>query len=982
MRQQLRRNLSSLFNRAFLLVAALVAAPLVAQAQSSFLQIRTLAGLTSLGYVDATGTNARFNGPASVAVDSAGNVFVADGFNHVIRKVTPAGVVSTFAGNGSFGSADGTGTAARFAQVYGVAIDGTDTLYVADSGNNTIRKITPAGVVTTLAGLAGNGGSTDGTGSAARFSFPRGIAVDAAGANVYVADSGNSTIRKVTSAGVVTTLAGSPGLSGGTDGTGSAARFRFPGALAVDASGTVFVADSINHTIRQVTSGGVVTTLAGTAGGFGFADGTGSAARFAGPNGIAVDGAGNLYVGDTGNNNIRQIAPGAVVTTIAGSLQIGVRDGTGTAARFFNPGGVALASGGTLFVADGGNNLVRKITAGAVVTTVAGYNGSVGSTDATGRGARFFNPQGVAVGPGNNVFVADYWNFTIRKITPWGQTSTIAGLAGSLGSTDGVGSAARFSFPAGLAVDNAGVIYVANSGGHTIRQIATDGTVTTLAGLAGPPGSADGTGSDARFKLPSGVAVDGAGTLYIADTGNNTIRKITAGGVVTTLAGLAGSPGYLDGTGSAARFSAPMAVAVDAAGANIYVADSVNHSIRQITSAGVVTTLAGIGPSGGAGEVDGTGSAARFAGPQGIALDGIGNLFVVDNASSVIRKIAPGAVVTTVAGNPFNIGAHDGSNSTFNNPVAVAVDSHGAIYVADARNNAIRTSAPIRYDGGDFDNDGKSDLTIYRPGSGTWYVSTSGSGYTQSAAINWGLGGDIPVPGDYDGDGVLDFAIFRPSTGTWWVLTSTSDYKSYRSYNFGTTGDIPFALDADGDRIVDLIVFRPSTGQWWYTASMTGYSQYGNFTWGTPGDIPFLGDYDGDGGADPTIYRPSTGEWWIADSSGPNRRFLWGTTGDIPVSRDFDGDGLLDLAIYRPSTGEWWVLTSSSNFTSYKRYLWGGVSGDVPVAADYDGDGIADVAVYRPATGEWWVLTSSSNFTAYTRYLWGGVNGDIPVVGR
>ena len=224
--------------------------------------------------------------------------------------------------------------------------------------------------------------------------------------------------------------------------------------------------------------------------------------------------------------------------------------------------------------------------------------------------------------------------------------------------------------------------------------------------------------------------------LYVADSFNHTIRKITAGGVVTTLAGLAGSQGNVDATGSAARFNAPAALAVDNAGTTIYVADSQNQTIRQVTSGGVVTTLAGSGP----GWLDGTGTAAKFFGPQGIALDETGNLFVVDNGSNVVRKIAPGAVVTTIAGDPFQIGADDGGYSRFNAPTAVAVDSHGSVYVADTHNNAIRTSAPIRSSGGDFDNDGKSDLTIYRPGSGTWYVNTSGSGHTQSAAINWGLG--------------------------------------------------------------------------------------------------------------------------------------------------------------------------------------------------------------------------------------------------
>ncbi len=201
-----------------------------------------------------------------MAVDSAGNVYVADTGNSTIREVTPAGVVTTLAGwSGHTGSGDGTGSAARFYDPEGVAVDSTGNVYVADYFNYTIRKVTPAGVVTTLAGSVGSSGTNDGVGSAARFSYPKGVAVDSAG-NVYVADNGNSTIRQVTPAGVVTTLAGSPGLYGSSDGTGSNARFGGPSGVAVDSADNVYVADTDNQTIRKVTPAGVVTTLAGSPG--------------------------------------------------------------------------------------------------------------------------------------------------------------------------------------------------------------------------------------------------------------------------------------------------------------------------------------------------------------------------------------------------------------------------------------------------------------------------------------------------------------------------------------------------------------------------------------------------------------------------------------------------------------------------------------------------------------------------------------------
>ncbi len=315
------------------------------------------------------------------------------------------------------------------------------------------------------------------------------------------------------------------------------AGFNLPGGVAVDGAGNVYVADTLNHTIRKITSAGVVSTLAGLKGSQGSADGAGGAARFTFPYGIAVDAAGNVYVADSGNCAIRTITPAGVVVTLAGSA------------------------------------------------------GNAGSADGTGNAATFSSPQGVAVDGAGKVYVADTLNNTIRTVTPAGVVSTLAGSAGNAGSIDGTGGAARFFKPISVTVDVSGNLYVGDFSNNTVRKITSAGAVSTLAGLAGSPGSTDGTGGAARFDRPFGVAVDAAGNVYVADNNNSTIRKVTPGGVVSTLAGLASSPGSIDGTGSAARFSNPRGVAVDAAG-NVYVSDSVNNSIRKVTPAGVVTTFA------------------------------------------------------------------------------------------------------------------------------------------------------------------------------------------------------------------------------------------------------------------------------------------------------------------------------------------------------------------------------------------------------
>jgi sugar lactone lactonase YvrE len=264
----------------------------------------------------AVGGAAGLSTPSGVAVDGAGVVYVANTDDQTICKISLDGKLVVLAGmSGNSGDTDGTGPAARFSTPTSVAVDGAGNVYVADNGSAIVRKITPAGVVTTLAGKAGAGGDADGVGAAARFNTPRGVAVDSSG-NVYVADEGNADIRKITPAGVVTTLAGSDGRPGYRDGTGTAARFGSPRGLTVDATGTVYVADTDNDVIRKITPDGIVSTVAGTAGEVGTADGTGAAARFSAPRGIAVDAAGNLYVADSDNAIIRRITPAGVVTTI------------------------------------------------------------------------------------------------------------------------------------------------------------------------------------------------------------------------------------------------------------------------------------------------------------------------------------------------------------------------------------------------------------------------------------------------------------------------------------------------------------------------------------------------------------------------------------------------------------------------------------------------------------------------------------------
>ena len=631
----------------------------------------TLASRASVGSEDGTGTAARFNSPQGVAVDAAGNVYVADKDNHTIRKVTPRHVVTTIAGKaGEHGMTDGVGSAARFNQPYAVALDGAGNLYVADTGNHTIRKIAPSGFVMTLAGLPTHPGNDDGTGAAARFAKPAGLAVDAAG-NLYVADSGNNAVRRVTPAGAVTTLAdASTGLDE-------------PRGIAVDAAGTVYVGDM--GRVRKITAAGVFSTLAG--GGYGTDDGTGAAAGFRQPLGLAVDSAGILWAADAGS--IRRITPAGVVTTTAyADDRFG---GVGDAAadpQFGMPVSLALDAAGYLYFADVANT-IHSMAAGAPnATMLAGFPGQRNRADGTGGSAGFARPRYLAVDRSGNLYVTDAEtpSALIRQVYPNGLVSTLAG-GGPFPFADGTGSAASFFEIEGIAADPAGILYTTDSFYHQIRKITTPaGVVTTLA---------TGVGELSNILSPVlGVAADGSGNVYVAVSGYHIIQKISPAGTISTFAGAQGQPGGADGTGGDARFNAPYALAADRDG-NLYVLDASNAgSIRRVTPAGVVTTIAtgvklSVTPA--LFERYGYGPITTDS-PSGIAVDGSGNIYLTYYNLHVVRRIATSGAVTTIGGVAGEPGSADGTADAarFNGLVGIAVDDAGNLYLVDALDNTIR----------------------------------------------------------------------------------------------------------------------------------------------------------------------------------------------------------------------------------------------------------------------------------------------------
>jgi uncharacterized repeat protein (TIGR02543 family) len=666
----------------------------------------TLAGPASVGagYMDGTNSQARFNLPGSIARDTNGNLYIADIVNQVIRKVSPDGKVTTFAGQaGMTGTADGPASEARFNNPNGLALGSDGNLYIADTFNHTVRKITPSGDVSTLAGSAGQSGYLNGWGSAARFSYPVGVAVDTNG-NVYVADTSNHTIRRITPAGLVTRVAGQPGFPGSLDGKssplGKAGRFNNPFSLTLDSSGNIYVADYGNDTIRKITPAGAVTTIAGIPGFAGSVDGTNATAQFSSPEGVAVDAAGNVFVADAGNNAIRRVTPQGVVTTVAGLPGTsGSADGGNGTNTFNAPGNLTVDASGNIYVVDSDNHTIRTISPGGDVLTLAGQApASPGAVDGPADKATFTSPQAVALDSATNVWVADTFAQLIRKITADGVVSTIAGTNKVSGTNDGIGTTARFNQPRGLAFDTNGNLYVADTVNSVIRRMAPDGTVATIAG-AGTNGIADGTNNRAQFNQPRGVVVDTNGIVYVADTGNQTIRRvqlIDTNWVVTTILGAPLTNGVADGTNTDARFNQPGEMAIDTSG-TIYLADTGNQSVRKLAPVDtnwVVTTLAGT--NGVVGNDDGTNGTARFFKPGAVALDITGNVFVADTENQMIRKISPSGVVTTIGGKVGESGNTDGTgqDARFSGPSAIAADVAGNVYVADPGNGRVRKGYP------------------------------------------------------------------------------------------------------------------------------------------------------------------------------------------------------------------------------------------------------------------------------------------------
>ncbi len=635
----------------------------------------------------APGLSVGFPAPQAVAEDAAGNVYFCAG--NWVFKVDSLGILTLVAGGAtSAGLGDGgLAVNARLGSPVGLAVDGAGQIYISDMNYNRVRKVATNGIITTVAGDGVGGNSGDGGPALnARFLTLMGLAVDSAG-NLYIADQGANKIRKVTTDGKIATMVGT-GDSGfsGDGGPAASAQLNGPHGLALDAKGNLFITDQWNNRIREVTPDGNIATVAGN-GTPDFAGDGGQAvsAEIRSPWAVALDAAGDLFIADTYNQRIRKVTPDGTITTVAAGLAF--------------PSGVASNSTGDLAVAILNDKAISRVTAAGVVTTVAG-NGSAGYSGDGGPavGAEFGYPFGVAVDPSGNFYIADPNNHQVRKVGANGVITTVAGTGIQGFSGDGGPAAsAQLNSPGGVATDSQGNLYIADSSNLRIRKVTPGGTITTVAGSSAYGYSGDGgPATAAGLKYPQGVAVDAAGRIYIADTYDHVVRRVGLAGNISTLAGnnVEGFSGD-GGPATSAELDTPWGVAVDGGG-NVLIADLSNNRIRKVTVAdGSIVTVAGNGSYGDAGD-GGQATLASVDSPEGVAVDAAGNILIAD-VGSRIRRVALDGTITTVAGNGSGGYSGDGGPATsaqIDEPGGIAVSAAGAIYIADTANSVIRLLTP------------------------------------------------------------------------------------------------------------------------------------------------------------------------------------------------------------------------------------------------------------------------------------------------
>jgi sugar lactone lactonase YvrE len=673
---------------------------------SAFAQQDVITTKIGGGPSDMPALDADLNDPAAIAFDGSGNYYLANYNTNQIYKISSTGLLTLFAGNGLAGySGDGVVGGATSAMLNGpnaIATDSAGNVYIADYNNFVIREVNAStNTITTVAGTQGQCG-----GSTSLLCYPAGLTVDASG-NLFIADTSDCQIKKFVPSTSTMTLVAGTGTCGYTGNGASAvnAELNQPLAVAVDSSDNVFIADTYNYVVREVTaSTGIIKAVAGD-NVYGFSGDKGSAVKaeisyvFA----LTVNSAGTLVtIADNNNFRIRQFTVGGTINTVAGDGSAGFcgDGGLATSACLYYPQGIELSSSGAYYVADQSNNRVRSFTIGGDINTVAGNGSTTQATLVNGvapTGVTLYYPYGVYEDPSGNIFVADQYNQAVRELVAASNVvNNFAGdgIAGFLGD-GGLATSAELNYPLSVARDSSGNTYIADTNNCVIRLVNTAGDISTFVGNANLRCGYSGDGgpaTSAQLSYPYAVYVDSKNNVFIADTYNHVLREVT-NGTITTIAGIPTVAGYAGDGGPAldAKLNYPTGVAEDGAG-NLYIADSYNHRIRQIgVSTGIITTVAGNGTAGFTG--DGIAIENSLYYPNGVSADVNGNLFIADSDNNRVRWVNSAGIMTTFAGNGtagFNGDGGVATNAELYVPADVWEDASGNFLVADANNYRIR----------------------------------------------------------------------------------------------------------------------------------------------------------------------------------------------------------------------------------------------------------------------------------------------------